>query len=136
MSDLNHFGPFFKESEFKLEDAPEEYKQNTFLLVKLALNQIRKKFGKTIITSGYRSPEYNESLRARGYNPSKTSQHLTGSAVDFVCPNANMREVFEYVRGFWPGQVIYYSGKGHCHIGLPTLKLAREGRLYQWIKDE
>lgn len=35
------------------------------------------------ITSGYRSKTVNELLRKEGYNPSTTSQHCTGEAVDF-----------------------------------------------------
>lgn len=34
------------------------------------------------ITSGYRTPEYQEELRRRGYNPAQNSDHLYGDAID------------------------------------------------------
>ena len=34
-------------------------------------------------TSGYRSKTVNQLLKKEGYNPSETSQHCTGEAVDF-----------------------------------------------------
>ena len=45
------------------------------------------------ITSGYRSKTVNDLLRKAGYNPSTTSQHCTGEAVDFdvyiLCTDGN-----------------------------------------------
>lgn len=35
------------------------------------------------ITSGYRSKKVNDLLRKEGYNPSTTSQHCNGEAIDF-----------------------------------------------------
>lgn len=37
-------------------------------------------------TSGFRTPEYNASLRARGYNPADNSEHLDGAALDMLPP--------------------------------------------------
>lgn len=36
--------------------------------------------------SGYRTPEYQADMRARGYNPSDTSKHLEGGALDMLPP--------------------------------------------------
>lgn len=129
----NVYGPFFNEKELGLEGAPEEVKEQMMLLTKFVLTPVRKKFGKTLITSGYRSPEYNESLRDRGYNPAKNSQHIFGQAADFLCPEASsMREVFEWLKTWYPGVIIYYSKRGHIHVGLPTLERAKKGGLYGW----
>lgn len=47
------------------------------------MEEVRKALGDKpiIVTSGYRSPEVN---RAVGGSPH--SEHMTGSAVDFICP--------------------------------------------------
>lgn len=37
-------------------------------------------------TSGFRTPEYQENMRARGYNPAQNSAHLSGSALDMLPP--------------------------------------------------
>lgn len=37
-------------------------------------------------TSGYRTPEYQADMRRRGYNPSPTSEHLEGGALDMLPP--------------------------------------------------
>jgi len=38
------------------------------------------------INSGFRSEAYNRELEARGYHPSKTSDHMTGCAADISMP--------------------------------------------------
>lgn len=43
------------------------------------------------ITSGFRTPEYNEDLLARGYKASKTSAHLKGLAADIACETSHHR---------------------------------------------
>lgn len=60
------------------------------------LDLAREKFDKPIrITSGYRTKEYNEELKARGYKASPNSSHLKGLAVDIHCVNSKDR--FELV---------------------------------------
>ena len=60
------------------------------------LDLAREKFDKPIkITSGYRTKEYNEDLKARGYKASPKSSHLKGLAVDIHCNNSKDR--FELV---------------------------------------
>ncbi len=68
-------------------------------------------------TSGYRSPEYNESLRARGYNPARDSEHLDASALDMLPPPGKSL-------GWLRAQVMRYDPKartlihdGHLHAG-------------------
>jgi len=133
---MNPYGPYFTEKELKLVGAPDEIKEKVYLLIKLALTPIRKKYGPVTVTSVWRSPEKQEAMRQLGYNPSPTSQHLTGEAIDFIIKGQDMRQVFEDVRQWWPGQLFYYKKKGHVHIGLPTLSLQERGRLYSLIRDE
>ena len=128
---MSCFGPYFTEEELGVTNAPDEVKEQMFLLVQLVLNPIRKKFGPIIITSGYRSPEHNAKIG--GVN---TSQHITGQAVDFIAKNVPTREVFEWLREFYTGQCIYYSQRKHCHISLPTRDLHIKQRLYSFIDDK
>jgi uncharacterized protein YcbK (DUF882 family) len=44
-----------------------------------------------VVTSGYRTPEYNQSLLDRGYQASRNSSHMTGYAADIQAPNSAMR---------------------------------------------
>ena len=43
------------------------------------------------ITSGYRTKEYNQSLKDRGYKASKNSAHLKGFAVDIAATDSVTR---------------------------------------------
>lgn len=68
-------------------------------------------------TSGFRSPEYNRSLRARGYNPADNSEHLDGAALDMLPPPGKSL-------GWLRAQVKRYDPKartliheGHLHAG-------------------
>lgn len=46
------------------------------------------------VTSGLRSKKYNDDLKKRGYNPSKTSKHMTGEALDFVVKGLTPLQVY------------------------------------------
>lgn len=87
------------------------------MLATFALEPVRRKFGPTKITSWVRDDNLNNSVGG-----SKTSQHLTGEACDFICLNVgNMKEVFDYLSNDlkWPGQLFFYPKRGHVHVGLP-----------------
>jgi hypothetical protein len=52
-------------------------------VVKTNLMRVQREFGRQLrINSGYRSREYNDSLRARGRGAAKNSLHISGLAVD------------------------------------------------------
>lgn len=58
------------------------------------LEPVRRRFGVTRITSGYRSPELNAAVGGEA-----TSQHLRGEAADIHISNHEAgRKVFEYIR--------------------------------------
>lgn len=70
-------------------------------------------------TSGYRSPEYNESLRARGYHPARNSAHLDGSALDMLPPPGKSMEWLKgEVRKVRPG-ARFLIHDGHLHATFP-----------------
>jgi zinc D-Ala-D-Ala carboxypeptidase len=87
-------------------------------LCAFGLQKIRDIFGPVHITSGYRTLQLNEAVGGVD-----TSQHVFAEAADFYCPNAEMGIVFKFLREElkWPGQVIFYRGLGHIHIGLPRI---------------
>jgi len=64
--------------------------------VELCLNVMqptRDKFGVLIETSGYRCPELNQIQ-----NGSEGSQHMRGEALDFLSRDANIDDVFYWMR--------------------------------------
>lgn len=64
---------------------------NLHRLVIWVLQPVRNHFNKPItITSGFRSKEVNEAVGGKS-----NSQHLTGNACDFVCPD--LAKVFQYI---------------------------------------
>lgn len=113
--------PNFYLQEFKGLDSPLHI-ANFRTICFFGLEPIRAKFGGPVmITSGYRSEEYNKMI---GGSP--TSQHIYAEAVDFIIPNVSMKKVFEFAwkELAWPGQVFFYAKKGHMHLGLPRMDLA------------
>lgn len=74
-------------------------------VVDKVLAPLREAIGTPItITSGYRSPEVN-----RAIGGSKTSQHMLGEAVDFVCKD--MALAFDYIQEHLPyDQLIWEFG--------------------------
>lgn len=82
---------YFSLSEFASPDLPDSgVNMDSEFLTKLdnarAIANIRFK-----ITSGYRTKEYNEDLRKRGYKASPDSAHLTGHAADIAATSGKER---------------------------------------------
>lgn len=133
----NPFGPYFSRIELRAEQASEQELDKLLLLVTYILNPIREHFGPLIITSGYRTREYNASLADRGYHPSATSQHCLGEAVDFICHKTQMINIYEWVKAnLQVGEMFYYKKKGHIHISLPNYELIRSQKADIRILDE
>jgi len=82
---------YFSLSEFASPDLPDSgINMDGEFLAKLdnarAIANIRFK-----ITSGYRTKEYNEELRKRGYKASPDSAHLSGHAADIAATSGKER---------------------------------------------
>lgn len=74
--------------------------------------------GRVIITSGYRSPEYNTDLRNRGGLAAKASLHQYGMAADIIMERISSRRIWEFVKSLGFGGSGYYHGKTvHIDIG-------------------
>ena len=79
---------YFKHSEFDSPDMPNSGINMDTGFLQL-LDQCREAAGIPFkITSGYRSKEYNQSLKDRGYKASKNSAHLKGLAVDIAATDS------------------------------------------------
>jgi hypothetical protein len=71
------------------------------------------------ITSGYRSPEYQEDMKRRGYKPADNSAHLDGSAFDLLPPaGRSMAWLKERVKRFDPTARMLDEGN-HLHVTFP-----------------
>lgn len=80
------------------------------------LEALAARLGRSIrVTSGDRTPEYQEKLRSQGYHPAKNSMHLQGKAADIVVEGMTPQEVAPIARevGF-KGIGIYEDG--HLHV--------------------
>ena len=93
---------YFTEKELRIENAPQQVKENMKLLVEKILDPLREKVGKIKVSSGYRDPVYNAK---EGGSP--TSDHITGCAADIVPLESDIDDVFALIiREFKYNQVI------------------------------
>lgn len=104
--------PHFKVKEFHSKKDPSDLVKVDEKLLRL-LENIRNFTGKPVhINSGYRSPEYNRTLK----NASPHSQHCVGKAADIVIagvPPARVAEIAECYLGSSGGIGIY---KAFTHV--------------------
>ncbi len=98
-----------------------------------AMDKVRRLLGHPVIVwSGYRCPELNMAIKG-----SRTSDHLHGLAVDFICPGfGSVRQVFGKIKaaeGVGFDQLIVERGLW-VHIGFgPRMRgqcLAFDGHVY------
>ena len=87
---------YFKIKEFDSPDVKGSGKNMDIQFLRF-INELRKrcKF-KFVVSSGYRTPEYHQSLTDRGYHTSPTSAHLKGLAADIVMTDSKKRARFVY----------------------------------------
>lgn len=99
----------------KINNAPSiEILNNIKALCENVLQPLRDHLGCAVkITSGYRCKALNTKV---GGQPN--SQHLTGSAADFIVPSKNLKEVFNYIKNnLVYDQLLYeYDSKGNVWI--------------------
>ena len=80
---------YFSIDEFRCSHCNEVHMDDDFLLI---LDRMRDEAGfPFVITSGYRCPEYNNTVSSTGYN----GPHTTGKAVDIQCSHKEADKVLE-----------------------------------------
>lgn len=121
----------FTDTDTGLPNVPGEGEiRNLKLLAQKVLQPARDKFGVINVTSGFRSPEVNSSVKG-----SATSDHLYGRAADIQCED--MATVFNYIRKYLPfKQLIWEFGTdvqpGWIHVSYDALN--NRGEVLKAIK--
>ena len=116
---------YFSIAEFDSPDAPGSGVNMHQDLLEL-LDEMRAIYGKPIvITSGYRTKEYNATLK----NSKPNSSHLKGLAVDIAIENSNQR--YEIVRiAMLLGIKRIGTGEGFVHIDIDASKPSNVNWVY------
>lgn len=84
------------------------------------LQPIRDKFGVVIVTSGYRCSKLNKKIGGK-----ETSQHLYGQAADIQLKNADLKEVFYFIKNnlvFDQLLLEYSKNSKWIHVSYTTLR--------------
>ncbi len=68
------------------------------------------------LVSGYRSPEFNDSLRGKGARAAKSSLHTEGMAADIQFKGLELRQLWDALRGQQIGGVGLYRADGFLHL--------------------
>ncbi len=69
-----------------------------------------------VIQSGYRSPDYNEAIRAKGARAASGSLHTEGLAADVALPAAELKPLWLKVRARECCGAGYYRANGFLHL--------------------
>jgi hypothetical protein len=77
------------------------------------------------VVSGYRSPKYNLSLRKKGRQVAKSSQHSEGHAVDFRIRGVPTRRLLNFVKSLQVGGVGYYPHSQFVHSDTGRIRFWR-----------
>lgn len=105
--------------------ATPQHRAAALRLTRQVLEPLRERVGRPVhITSGYRSPELTEALIAAGYSASRTSDHMTGRAVDIVVRGLSHEELATHLYQLGAegrieyDQLIHYQPGtgGSCHV--------------------
>jgi hypothetical protein len=120
----------FSDAAMRLDATPEQYRGNVEALARLA-ERVRTAGGNIpmVPTSVWRSATAN-----RLAGGSTTSQHLTGSALDFEVKTSDKAAWFKRVVEAMPadsfGQLIFYQGTSeHVHVSLPNRASGKRGEV-------
>jgi uncharacterized protein YcbK (DUF882 family) len=68
------------------------------------------------LLSGYRSPEYNDTIRERGAKAASASLHTEGMAADFAFPRAGLKDLWLRLRDLDCCGVGFYEKGGFMHV--------------------
>lgn len=89
-------------------------------LIDFLQDHLTKSRGKISVFSAYRSPDYNEGLRAKGKGAAKASLHMEGMAIDFSIEGVAPKTLWHFVRRLNCCGAGYYAGQSiHLDTGPP-----------------
>ena len=107
-------------AKYNINNMPEiNSLDNMLYLIIFCLQPLRDKLGRPIIiTNGFRSAALWTKLYELGLNPSKTSQHLKGQAVDLKVSGMTQQQLFNFIRtaGVEYDQLIWEQDSNCVHI--------------------
>jgi len=93
-----------------------EGKASLRLIEILSYLQKSTKLRPLTVVSGYRSPEYNEDLRAKGVRAAGGSLHTEGLAADIAFPRPQLRSLWMKLRAMDCCGAGYYAKEGFLHV--------------------
>lgn len=82
----------------------------------------RFKVKRVDVVSGFRDPKYNLSLRKKGRQVARTSEHTLGHAVDFRLPGVGIEKLHAWARGLKLGGVGFYSRSRFIHVDVGKVR--------------
>ena len=88
------------------------------------LLQAAKRFKKNRVdvVSGFRDPKYNLSLRKKGRQVARSSEHTLGHAIDFRLPGVGVEALHAWARTLRLGGVGFYSRSRFIHVDVGKVR--------------
>ncbi len=74
------------------------------------------------VVSGFRDPKYNLSLRKKGRQVARNSEHTQGHAVDFRLPGVSIDALHEWARSLRLGGVGFYKSSRFIHVDVGNVR--------------
>lgn len=83
-------------------------------------SDIQKRIPGIRMTTGYRTPEYQEDMKRRGYHPADNSGHLRGEKMDFLPPEGKSMEwLRSEIKRHYPEAIINPNEGDHVDTRFP-----------------
>ncbi len=82
----------------------------------------RFKVRRVDVVSGFRDPKYNLSLRKKGRQVARTSEHTLGHAVDFRLPGVGIEKLHSWARTLKLGGVGFYNRSRFIHVDVGKVR--------------
>lgn len=82
----------------------------------------RFKVKRVNVVSGFRDPKYNLSLRKKGRQVARESEHTEGHAVDFRLPGVRIEALHKWARTLRLGGVGFYQRSGFIHVDVGRVR--------------
>ena len=88
------------------------------------LLQAAKKFRvrRVDVVSGFRDPKYNLTLRKKGRQVARNSEHTLGHAVDFRLPGVGIKRLHAWARTLRLGGVGFYKSSRFIHVDVGRVR--------------